>query len=561
MIHTTAGRRAATRLIACAGAAALLLTGCSTADQGGSAGESRTTDDGRIAYLNLGNFSNASNPKPNYNPFSTTAIGPLWTIYDPLFEVNKYDCSEVPQLATEYEWTSPTEMRLTTREGVTWNDGEAFTAEDVAFTFTLLKKNPALDTKGVGVRLTSAEATSDTEVVLTFDGPAYAIKDKIIETTIVPEHVWAGVDDPATYTAEEAVGTGMFTVKSLNPQQFTVEANPDYWQADKVKVDELRFTKAAEGQVDQLRLARGEYDHNSMFVPDIEDSYVAKDPEHNKYWFASGSPISLYMNLTEAPFDDVEFRRAIAQAVDKERLTEEAGYGYVEPASQTLLVLPGQEDWLDPSIPDEGMVAYDPETAADALTAAGYELDADGKRLGKDGEPLAFTFTTPQGWSDWTAAADSVKDDFAELGIAVDVDTPDYPTVEQNRLTGTFDMAFGVRGGLCSMYQSFAEPLASENTAPVGKKASTNEVRWRDARTDALLEELEVTEDVEAQKPIVHELQQIMVDQVPFVPLWYGGKWFEYNTKHATGWPSAEDPYAGSDNNRLIYTSLVPAED
>ncbi|MFD6178557.1 MULTISPECIES: ABC transporter substrate-binding protein [unclassified Isoptericola] len=557
MTPTTTRRRAAARFVACAGAAALLLTGCSTANQGDG---DRTTDDGRIAYLTLGNFSNVSNPQANYNPFSTTAIGPLWTIYDPLFEVNKYDCSEVPQLATDYSWSSPTEMHLTLRDGVTWNDGKPFTAKDVAYTFTLLKDTPALDLKGVGAHVKSAEATSDTEVTLTFDGPAYSIKDKILETVIVPEHVWSSVADPTTYTAEDAVGTGMFTVKSLNPQQFTVEANPDYWQADKVKVDELRFTKAAEGQVDQLKLARGEYDSNAMFVPDVENSYVAKDPEHNKYWFASGSPISLYMNLTKAPFDDVAFRQAITQAMDKDRLTQEAGSGYVKPASQSLLVLPGQADWLDPSIPDQGIVKYDPDAASQALTDAGYALDAKGKRLGKDGKPMKFSFETPNGWSDWTAAADSIKADFAKLGIDVDVETPDYPTVEQHRLTGKYDMTFGVRGGLCSMYQSFAEPLDSANSAPVGKKATTNEVRWDDAATDELLDQLEVTEDPEAQKPIVHQLEQIMMDQVPFIPLWYGGKWFEYNTQRATGWPSAEDPYAGSDNSRLIYTSLVPAQ-
>lgn len=547
------------RLTACVATAALALGACSTGSGGGGS-ESRVTDDGRIAYLNMGGFSSSANPKPNYNPFSTTAIGPLWTIYDPLFEINKYDCSEVPQLATAYEWASPTELHVTVREGVTWNDGEPFTAADVAWTYDLLRENPALDTTGTGAKLADAEAPSDTEVVLTFDAPAFALKDKVLEIPIVPEHVWSAAEDPTTYTAEEAVGTGMFTVKSLNPQQFVVEANPDYWQADKVRVDELRFSAAAEGQVEQLKLSRGEYDANSMFVPDIERAYVAKDPEHNRYWFPSGSPISLYMNLTKAPFDDVEFRRAIAHAMNKERLTQEAGYGYVEEASQTLLVLPGQEEWLDPSIPDGGVVAYDENLASDLLTEAGYELDASGKRLGKDGEPLSFGFITPSGWSDWTAAADSVKADFAALGIEVDVETPDYPTVEQDRLTGNYDLTFGARGGYCSMYQSFAETLHSENTAPVGEKATTNEVRWEDARSDELLDELEVTEDPEAQKPLVHDLQQIMMDQVPFVPLWYGGKWFEYNTKNATGWPSAEDPYAAPENNRLIYTSLTPAE-
>ncbi len=560
MNTTTRGRRTAARLLAGACAVTLTLAACSTAD--GGSGGSRLTDQDRIAYLNMGGFSGNANPKPNYNPFSATAIGPTWTIYDPLFEVNTYDCSQVPMLGTEYEWASPTELRVQVREGVTWNDGEPFTAADVAYTYNLLKDYPALDTTGVGAALTGAEAPSDTEVVLTFAEPAYALIDTVVKVSIVPEHVWSKADDPVTYTAPDAIGTGMFTVKSLNPQQFTVERNPDYWQADKVRVDELRFTQAdGGGQVDQLKLARGEYDHNSMFVPDIENAYVAKDPEHNKYWFPSGQPISLYMNLTEKPFDDVEFRRAVSHAMNKERLTQEAGSGYVEEASQTLLVLPGQADWLDPTIPDQGVIKYEPEVAADLLTDAGYELDADGNRLGKDGKPLEFTFTTPSGWTDWTAAADSVKADFAELGIAVKVETPDFPTVEQDRLTGNFDLAFGVRGGLCSMAQSFAEPLASANTAPVGEKATTNEVRWQDDRTDELLAQLADTEEPEEQKPLVHELQQIMMDQVPFVPLWYGGKWFEYNTRYATGWPSAEDPYAAPDNNRLIYTSLAPAGD
>ncbi|MHA7134237.1 ABC transporter substrate-binding protein [Oerskovia turbata] len=549
------------RLVAGVGAIAVVLAGCSTGGTGGSS-ESRLTEEGRVSYLTLGDFAGASNPKANYNPYSATGLGPLWTIYDQLFVVNSYDCTETPQLATAYEWASPTELHLTMREGVTWNDGEKFSAADVAFTFNLFKEYPALDIRGVGAGLVSAEAVTDTEVVLTFDAPSYPRTNKILQVLIVPEHIWGEVEDPVTYLAEDAVGTGPFTVKSFNPQRFTVERNPDYWQADSIKVDEVRFEKAdAGGQVDQLKLARGEYDSNTMYVPDIDNSYVAKDPENNHYWFPSASPIALFMNLTRAPFDDVEFRQAVAQGIDKEGLAEDAGSGYVEPASQTLLVLPGQSEWLDPTIPDEGMIAYDADAASDRLTAAGYALDGSGKRLGKDGEPLAFTFITPQGWSDWTAAANMLKEDFADLGIAVTVETPEYAALEQDRLMGNYDMTFGVRAGTCSMFQNFDEPLGSANTAPVGERATTNEVRWQDPETDALLAELAATPDAEDQKPIVHELQRIMVDEAPIIPLWYGGRWFQFSTKHVTGWPDADNPYAGPDNNNLIFSSLTPVED
>lgn len=555
------GQRVLARAAACIAATALALTACTSGGESTSGG-SRLTEDGRVSHLVLGDFSSQSNPKANYNPYSATMLGPLWTIYDQLYVVNSFDCTEVPQLATDYEWTSPTELRMTTRQGVTWNDGEAFTAEDVAFTFRLFMDHPALDVRGVSPGMLSAEAVSDTELVLTFDAPAFTRTTKLLQILVLPEHIWADADDPVTFTADDAVGTGPFTVKSFNPQRFTVERNPDSWHADTVTVDELWFEKSdGGGQVDQLKLARGEYDSQTMYVPDIDDTYVAQDPENNHYWFPSGAPISLFMNLTRAPFDDLEFRRAVSLGMDREALVEDAGEGYVEPASQTLLVLPGQADWLNPSIADEGMLPYEPESADEILTEAGYVLDDSGRRLGLDGEPMNFTFITPQGWSDWTAAANSVREDFADLGITVTVETPEYAALEQDRLTGNFDMTFGVRGGTCSMFQNYDEPLGSVNTAPVGENATTNETRWSDARTDELLAELAATPEVDEQKPIVHELQQIMMDQVPFVPLWYGGRWFQFSTRHATGWPSAENPHAGPDNHALIFTRLTPVTD
>lgn len=563
--HGTAprrGRRAMARLAAGVAASALALTACTSGSGNSTSTESRLTESGRVSHLVLGDFASTSNPKANYNPYSATMLGPLWTIYDQLYVVNSFDCTEEPQLATDYAWTSPTELRLTMRDGVTWSDGEPFTARDVAFTFQLFLDYPALDIRGVSPGMTGVEAVSDTEVVLTFDAPAFTRTTKLLQVLIVPEHIWSQADDPVTYTADDAIGTGPFTVKSFNPQRFTVERNPDSWQADTVVVDELWFEKSdSGGQIDQLKLASGEYDSQTMYVPDIDDTYVAQDPEHHHYWFPSGSPISLFMNLTRAPFDDVEFRRAVALAMDKDALVEDAGEGYVEPASQTLLVLPGQGDWLDPSIPDQGMLPFEPETADQMLTDAGYLRDDTGQRLDLDGQPMSFTFITPQGWSDWTAAANSVREDFADLGITVTVETPEYAALEQDRLTGNFDMTFGVRGGTCSMFQNYDEPLGSVNTAPIGENATTNETRWQDAETDALLAQLAATPDVEEQKPLVHGLQQIMLDEVPFIPLWYGGKWFQFSTQHVTGWPSEQDPHAGPDNSALIFTRLSPVTD
>lgn len=549
--------RPAHKALAFLAASTLLLAACSNNSSANP--EGRATDDGHVTYLQLADFGGGSSPQINYNPYSATALGPMWTLYDPLFVINEYNCDEVPQLATSYTWTSPTEMHLTTREGVTWNDGKPFSAKDVAFSFNVIKDNAALDRNGVAPNMVSADAVSDTEVVLKFNTPSFPMTNKLLTLLIVPEHVWSSVTDLVAYTAPDGIGTGMYKVKTFTPQQFVVERSPSYWQADKVVANEIRFVKDGESQINQLNLSKGMYDAQYMYVPDIENTYVAKNPTDNHYWFPAGSPISLLMNLGKEPFSDLGFRQAITYGMDKDKLVKQAGEGYTTVASQTSLVVPGQADWLDPSITDMGIIKFDAAKASQMLTDAGYALDADGKRLGKDGTPMSFTFITPQGWDDWTRAAKEVQTDFQALGITVAVNTPQYETLEEDRRNGNYEMTFGVRGGSCSMFSNFDEPLNSANTAPIGQPSTTNDARWSDATTDQLLTQLANTADLDEQKPIVQKLENIMMDKVPFIPLWYGGKWFEYSTANAIGWPNADDPYAAPSNNHLIFTSLKPA--
>lgn len=538
--------------------AALALAGTAVAACGPAGSEGAADADGMIPVVQLGDFGGGSNPQVNYNPFAANRLGVTWGLYDTLMTTNGYDCTETPELATEYEWVTPNELHLTLRDGVEWNDGEPFSADDVAYTFNIINDNAALDLTGLGAHLESAEAVSETEAVLTFDAASVSDTPKILSTAIVPEHVWSKQSDPVTYTAEEAVGTGMFTIKSFTPQRVSMVKNPNHWDADKVKVQEVRFVKDGEPQINQLNLAKGMYDAQYMYVPDIENTYVKADPEHHGYWFQPGSPISLFMNNAKAPFDDVAFRAAIMHGIDKERLVERAGEGYTTVASQTSLVVPGMDDWLDPSLENKGIIAFDPEAADEMLTEAGYETDAEGRRLGLDGQPLSFSFITPQGWDDWTRAANEVVASLKDLGIAVKVNTPQYETFEVDRRQGNYDMLFGVRGGTCSMFQNFNEPLHSDNTAPIGQDATTNESRFSDPAVDALIDELRNATTPEEQKPIVIELQNAMIEKVPFVPIWYGARWFQYNTTRVDGWPTADDPYAAASDNAIIFKRLTP---
>jgi peptide/nickel transport system substrate-binding protein len=158
------------------------------------------------------------------------------------------------------------------------------------------------------------------------------------DVLIVPQHVWGTVRDPVQYTNPDAVGTGPFKPTSFNGQELVLSRNARYWQADKIRIGKLIFhNNQGGGQVDQLNLAQGKYDSNAMFVPNIQQVYVSRDPQHNHYWFPPGGVIALGFNLTKAPFNDVPFRRAVAYVIDRQSISTKAEYGYVTAASQTGL--------------------------------------------------------------------------------------------------------------------------------------------------------------------------------------------------------------------------------
>lgn len=511
-----------------------------------------------IPELAIGGFGGGTNPQANFNPFSANRLAGIEYLFEPLYIINDADCSEVPWLATAYSWADTQTLSMTMREGVTWSDGTPLTGADVAFTFNLLKQFPALDESGVWNFLTSVEADATT-VTFRYNQPAIPVFERTVSVRTVPQHLWSSVADPVTFTNDAPIGSGPFTYERFNGQQLSMLRNPTYWQADRIRIERLVYKGAAEGQVDQLLMAQGEYDWNSMFIPDVENTYVAADPEHNKYWFTPGAPISLYMNLTVAPFNDQEFRHGIAYAIDRQAISNRAVYGYTPPASQTGLTLPNQAANLAPNLPTpDGVIPYDTAQALQILGAAGYTRQGDGPLTGPDGNPVAFTFSVPGEWLDWVQAAEILRDNLGSIGIAVDVQPQNPDIVIENRALGEYQATFGVPPGGCNLYTIFWEPLGTAAGAPIGEKADYNYIRYSDPATDALLAQMQSAATIEEQRPIAYQLQNIVLTQLPYIPLWYGPAWFEYRTENAVNWPSAENPYASPADGLLIVTNLMP---
>jgi peptide/nickel transport system substrate-binding protein len=505
-----------------------------------------------IDSLSMGSFGGGSNPQVNYNPFSpNTLVGGY--IYEPLMALNTFACEYEPWLATAFEWKDAQNLQFTIREGVKWSDGQPFTPDDVVFTMDMLKEHTALDARGMWQVLETVTAEGN-NVLFKFKEPAVSYFERTATHIVVPKHIWEKEADPVTFVNENPVATGPFLPEAFNQRQLTLKRNESYWQADKVRVNKLVFTKAEGGnQVENLKLARGEYDMNAMFIPNIEQAYVSQDPKNNHYWFPAGGAIGLGMNLTKAPFNDLEFRRAMAYAINRDEIITKAQFGYVKKASQTGLVLPNQTAWLPSDIADEGYFPFDQAKATQILEAAGYKKGSDGKFMNKDGQPMELTFLVQSGWTDWMQAAQIIQSNLNAMGITLDVQTPTPEIVDAQRAAGEYDMLFVVHGGACSMYDNYYYHLDSESPP------TSNYIFHKNPEVDELINQLRSAVEEDKQKELVGKLAKYSFEQFPTVPLWYGANWFQYSTRKADGWPNADNPYAKPGDWPLIITSLKPS--
>ena len=512
-------------------------------------GETKTSAGGAGATSGSSTLTiegDAGNPAlvENFNPLMPgTALGGRNLIYEPLEIVSATDGTYTPFLATGYKFTDPKTLVFTIRQGVKWSDGKPFSASDVVFTLNLLKKFPALDSNGVWQHVSAVSATGN-DVTITFNAPNVPFAATIAQVPIVPQHVWSSVADPVKFANTKPIGTGPYTLGTFAPTQYALTKNPSYWQASKIVPQQVLFPAQASNQnTNQLDVSSGKYDWAYNFLPNVKTTYVARDPQHNIYWFPPGGSIGLYLNLTKAPYNDVNFRKGISLSLDRTTIANKAVNGYLGQASMSGLILPNLQKWLDPSLANQGQLSQNTSAATAAFAKAGYTLQG-GKLVGKDGKQASMTIVMPNNFSDWVAAATEVTNELKKVGMNVSTDLPQYAQYSSAIQSGSFNAAMGGYGGSGSPYTDFNNALNSSFAAPVGTPTANNFERFKSASVDKSLAQLAAATDTSTQQVATSQLQQAMYTQTPVVLLYYGGSWGLFSTKNFTGWPSAADPYA-----------------
>ena len=518
----------------------VLLAAC-----GGGGTTGNTTANKSSGILNVvpspkGDFTNG------FSPYSSSAnYGSQGMIYETLLFFNRMNGDIKPWLAQSYDFSSnATVVTFHLNPNIKWSDGQAFTADDVVFTLNMLKQYPTADTNGLWQYLTQVQASDSHTVVVTMKQAYTPLLWYLAgQTWIVSKHEYSSVGDPTKFSDNNPVGTGPFVLKSFSPQLIDLKKNTTYWQAGKPAVNEIRYPSFNSNTSAELLLTRGDVDWTGLFTPNIQQTYVSKDPAHNHYWFPNRNIVMLYLNTAKAPFNQLAVRQAISDAIDRDKIYKIAESNYEPVSSPTGLVLPANQSNLNSTYANSSF-ALDTAKSNQLMTSAGYTKGSDGIYVDKSGKKLSFSINVVTGWTDWVTADQIIADNLKAIGIDAKVNSVAYNTYFSALQMGSFDMAISWTNPGPTPFYLYNSLLNSTNSAAVGKQASSNFERWIDPATDKLLTQYATTTDATLQQQALNGLQQVMVEQLPSIPLVYGATWYEYSSRNFTGWPTANNAYA-----------------
>ena len=463
-LRTTGTPKTTTRLItASLMTAVLAMTGCSSSGDNATSSEPDTL----IAFTGA-----SADYQINFNPFSPTQIGGIGTIYEPLFFVTLVNTDPyTPRLGTEYTWNADgTVLSVTTRDGVLWTDGQPFTAQDVAFTFDLLKSNPGINAIGFNGEVA---VTDNTHLTFTFQEPSFVEAPTILgKTYIVPEHLWQSVD-PNTSVMENPVGTGPYTLESFKPQAYTLASNPGYWGGEP-KVKAIRTIALSGNQAGVNGIAAGTIDWMTSPVPDIANvsqnypGYASITVGMNQIVLMTCSNTTLGCT---GPQTDPAVRKAIYYALDRTQINTLAFQNTSSDISPGF-ALPGRDEAMistkltDRIAPDTAQ--QDKATAL--LEGAGWVKGSDGY-YAKDGQELSLTLSVVTGWTDYITALTTIGEELKAVGIKTTIVQFSWNEWSQNRNEGNFQLLIDSIGtGVApDPYYLYDSSLNSAYTKPVGE--------------------------------------------------------------------------------------------
>lgn len=367
----------------------------------------------------------------------------LWLAFDKLREPSPYVGQSENWLATDIEQMSDDARTwdITLREGVKWHDGTEMTADDVVFTMLYYREGPSNrwthHTSAVP-RMETVEKLGKYKLRIIAEKPMPNF-DTITaaDLPIIQKKQWENVEDPRAFE-DLAVGTGPYKLVEYKADQYyRYEANPDYWKGAPT-VDELTLVMIKDPQTMFTALKTGEIDGAARSLPpelvlqwqhdpSIE---IAKAPTLWGTW--------LDMNLARKPFDNRNFRRALALSLDADAIANKIMMGHAKSGRHGWPHV--DSFWTKPSLSSP----YDLAEASKLFDSEGFvDKDNDGWRDMPDGSALSLEIKAPSNQPLLIRGAEMTVEQLAQVNIKSSVETMDPASFNSLWSTLNYDLRLG----------------------------------------------------------------------------------------------------------------------
>lgn len=477
------------------------VVGCDAPETGSGAGEEPVTKEPVALTLPGKDWGYPS-------PFAFYPRGPGYIRMSLLFDTLTWKDEEgvIPWLAETWETSQDgREWTFKLHPDVKWQDGTPLTTEDVAFTYNYFKAHPeAFKWSWPVDKVADVRVLDQGRLRLVLAEPIAGGHEELIGSLpIIPRHIWQSVDDPARFIhAGAVVGSGPFRLVEYDKAEarYVYEANSDYFRGAPV-VDRLIFIPV---ENEALALETGTTDLAAFSGKEIKAVQAFQDDA--RYRVIDGPSfwvLQIIFNTQRPPLDRAAFRKAIAHAIDRERIVQQVTYDGAIVANPGILS--PFSDWYHPDLP---AYAYVPDTAGRMLQEQGVDAVA-----------LQLTLITT---GPYVREAELVQQDLAQIGLAVTVQTGDRNTVDALLREGNFDLAISGHGGIAN------PAMLRMPTWPAGV--------YHNETYERLYHKQAGTIDPERRRELVWQLQEIIADELPVLTLWHPRMWTVVDASQLDTW-------------------------
>ena len=498
------------------GLSLLLLAGCGSRETNVASG----TRDG---VLHFGNLSEPSDLDPHLIT-SLQDFNIVLSLFEGLTGYHHEDSTATPAVASRWESNDDaTVWTFYLRPEAKWSNGDPLTAGDFAYAFQrMLSPNLASEYAYMLFVLDGAEdftagktedfskvgvkVVDDHTLELTLGNPLPYFPALLAHSSWFPVHqatieAHGEMDQRGSRWTRPGnlVGNGPFALTEWVPNQvITVEKSANYWDADAVRLNAVRFYPI-ESQTGEEAAFRSGQLHLTTGVPTTKLEVYQSDPEIS-HFLRQNSILATYFyrfNTRKPPLDDIRVRRALALAINREQIVTSVTRGGQVPAR---------------NLTPPGMSGYGPGDMLQGSLDDARALLAEAGFPGGEGFPeMEILHNTNEGHR---RIAEAIQQMWrVELGINVGLFNQEAKVYSDSMREGDYTIARMAWIGDYMEPSTFLKLMITDG--------GNNQTGWSNPEYDRLFNEARVALDPATRNELYRQAEQILIDEMPIAPIYF----------------------------------------